>query len=93
MECSGKKLYIIASGLVDDPEADDLCLQIFTGREEGHKNSPRPESREVLEDGYVKYCFDISAFTYSIKYFRIWTGHKLVIPDYEAIMIRDIYFE
>ena len=92
VQCEGTKLYIVASGLVDDPEVDDLCLQIFNGRESGHFASPRPASREVLEDGYVRYCFDLSSYTGEMKYFRIWTGHKLVIPDYEAVMIRDIYF-
>ena len=93
VQCEGKKLYIVASGLVDDPDVDDLYLQIFTSREAGHFGSPRPESREVLEDGYVKYCFNLSSYTDAIKYFRLGTGHELIIPDYEAIMIRDIYFE
>ena len=91
--CSNTKMYIIASGLVDDPDVDDLCLQVFTARESGHFASPRPVSRETLEDGYVKYCFDLSIYTETLKYFRIWTGHKLIIPDYEAVMIRDIFFE
>ena len=91
--CSNTKMYIIASGLVDDPDVDDLCLQVFKARESGHFASPRPVSREVLEDGYVKYCFDLSIYTETLKYFRIWTGHKLIIPDYEAVMIRDIFFE
>ena len=93
VQCDGTKLYIVASGLVDDPDADDLLLQVFTDRESGHFASPRPESREVLEDGYVRYCFDLSSYAgETIKYFRLWTGHQLIIPDIEAIMIRDIYF-
>ena len=49
--------------------------------------------KEVLEDGYVKYAFDLSSYTSTMKYFRLWTGQQLIIPDYEAIMIRDIFFE
>ena len=89
--CSGTKMYIIASGLVNDP--DHMHLQIFTGRESGHFASPRAVSQEVLEDGYIKYCFDLSSYTSEMKYFRLWTGQQLIIPDYEAIMLRDIYFE
>ena len=92
--CADKKLYIVASGLVDDPEVDDLLLQVFSNRESGHFASPRPVSREVLEDGYVKYCFDLSIYpTNTIKYFRLWTGHKLIIPDKEMVVLRDVYFE
>lgn len=83
---SGKKLYIVAAGLTDD-----AYLQVFTGRESGHYNSPSIESQEDVGDGYVRYCFDISHATNSIKYFRLWTGHQLTIPNYEAVMIRDIY--
>lgn len=89
--CSGTKMYIIASGLVNDP--DHMHLQIFTGRESGHFASPRAVSEEVLDDGYIKYCFDLSSYTSEMKYFRFWTGQQLIIPDYEAVMIRDIYFE
>ena len=92
VECKGSLMYIVASGLVDDPDVDDLYLQIFGEREVGHFASPRPVSREVLEDGYVRYCFDLSSYDKSMKYFRLGTGHQLVIPDYEAVMIRDVYF-
>ena len=90
VDCQGKTMYIVASGLVNDP--DHMHLQIFTGRESGHFASPRAVSEEVLEDGYVKYAFDLSSYTSTMKYFRLWTGQQLIIPDYEAIMIRDIYF-
>ena len=83
-------MYIVASGLINDPEY--MHLQIFTGREAGHFASPRAVSEEVLEDGYIRYCFDLSSYTSDLKYFRLWTGQQLIIPDYEAIMIRDIYF-
>ena len=90
VNCSGKYMYIVASGLVNNP--DHMHLQIFTGRESGHFASPRAVSEEVLADGYVKYCFDLSSYTSDLKYFRLWTGQQLIIPDYEAIMIRDVYF-
>lgn len=95
VQCDGKKLYIIASGIMDDTTMGDFCLQIFRSRESGHFATIRPVAKEVLEDGYVRYEFNLSGNTWSnetIKYFRIWTGHQLIIPDYEAIMIRDIYF-
>ena len=91
VDCQGKTMYIVASGLVNDP--DHMHLQIFTGRESGHFASPRAVSEEVLEDGYVKYAFDLSSYTSTMKYFRLWTGQQLIIPDYEAVMIRDIFFE
>lgn len=95
VQCEGKKLYVIASGLMDDTTMGDLCLQIFTGREDGHFATIRPVAKEVLDDGYVRYEFNLSGEVWSnetLKYFRLWTGHQLIIPDYEAIMIRDIYF-
>ena len=81
------KMYIIASGL----NADLMYAQCFTARESGHYATPS-FTYEVLEDGYVKYCFDLSSYTKSIKYFRLWTGQKLYMTEVEAIHIRDIYF-
>lgn len=88
-EASDKnKMYIVASGL----EADLMYAQCFTARESGHYATP-DFTYEVLEDGYVRYCFDLSKYDKSIKYFRLWTGQKLYMTDVEAVHIRDVYFE
>ena len=93
-EASDKnKMYIVASGLV----FEEMYVQCFTARESGHYAtailSNNNLTYEVLEDGYVRYCLDLSAYSNSIKYFRLWTGQKLYMTDVEAVHIRDIYFE
>ena len=93
-EASDKnKMYIVASGLI----FEEMYVQCFTARESGHYAtailSNNNLTYEVLEDGYVRYCLDLSAYSSSIKYFRLWTGQKLQMTDVEAVHIRDIYFE
>ena len=92
-EASDKnKMYIVASGLV----FEEMYVQCFTGRESGHFAtailSSNNLSYEVLEDGYVRYCLDLSSYNKSIKYFRLWTGQRLQMTDVEAVHIRDVYF-
>ena len=86
------KMYIVASGLV----AEEMYVQFFTGRESGHFGtgvlSNNNMTYEVLEDGYVRFCFDLSSYNSSLKYFRLWTGQKLQMMDVEAVHIRDVYF-
>jgi|GEM_PF-1679673 len=92
-EASDKnKMYIVASGLV----YEQMYVQCFTGRESGHfataQVSNNNLSYEVLEDGYVRYCLDLSTYSSAIKYFRLFTGVKLQMTDAEVIQIRDVYF-
>ena len=92
-EASDKnKIYIVASGL----EFETMYIQLFTARESGHfgtaELSNNNLSYEVLEDGYVRYCIDLSSYGESIKYFRLWTGQKLRMTDVALIHIRDVYF-
>ena len=86
------KMYIVASGVV----AEEMYVQFFTGRESGHFGtgviSNGNMTYEVLEDGYVRFCFDLSSYNSSLKYFRLWTGQKLQMMDVEAVHIRDVYF-
>ena len=92
-EASDKnKMYIVASGLV----YENMYVQCFTARESGHYATAIASSNnltyEILEDGYVRYCLDLSSYNKSIKYFRLWTGQKLQMMDVEAVHIRDVYF-
>ena len=92
-EASDKnKMYIVASGLV----YENMYVQCFTARESGHyataKESSNNLTYEVLEDGYVRYCIDLSSYNSDIKYFRLWTGQKLQMMDVEMVHIRDVYF-
>lgn len=87
---SGNKLYVVAAGLTDD-----AYIQVMTGRETGHYSTHSIESKEDAGDGYVRYCFSIAddwyGTTETLKYFRLFTGHKLAVPEYEAVMISNIY--
>ena len=92
-EASDKdKMYIVASGLV----FEEMYVQCFTARESGHYATAQGANNnltyEVLEDGYVRYCLDLSSYNSAIKYFRLWTGQKLQMMDVEAVHIRDVYF-
>ena len=100
-------LYIVgATGLVgrklieilndSSLEFEEMYIQCMTARESGHFATAIKKynnlSYEVLEDGYVRYCLDLSSYNKSIKYFRLWTGQKLQMMDVEAVHIRDVYF-
>ena len=89
---SGNKMYIVASGLV----SDEVYMQCFRGDYSGHyataSNSYNNFSYEVLEDGYVRYCFDLSTYSDAIKSFRLGTGQMLSNYAFELIHIRDVYF-
>ena len=92
-EASDKnKMYIVASGL----EFEEMYIQCMTARESGHFATAIKKynnlSYEVLEDGYVRYCVDLSSYEESIKYFRLFTGQKLQQTDVALIHIRDVYF-
>jgi len=91
---SGKKIYITASGLVNRDDANDVYgtyLQVFGEREvtSTHKSSPRGTIVEE-KDGLITWCFDVSTVASELKYFRLWTGHQLLLPDTELVTITDI---
>lgn len=89
---SGKKIYITASGFVNRDDENGVYgtyLQVFAGRETGHKSSPRGTIVEE-KDGLITWCFDVSAVASELKYFRLWTGHQLLLPDTELVTITDI---
>ncbi len=85
---AGKKVYITASGFGEDP-----CMQVMTGRETGHQGTPHGTIVERHADGFVTWCFDISTYDFDFKYFALYTGHKLLAPDFELVTIRDIRIE
>ena len=85
VNCIGKKIYITASGL-----RDGVFLQVFSGRESGHFDSPSGTKVDTTADGLDVWCFDVSDENSDLKYFRLWTGHELIIPDVEYVTITDI---
>ncbi|MBE5752740.1 MAG: hypothetical protein E7343_01565 [Clostridiales bacterium] len=96
VDCSGKTLYIVASGLIDKEDVDDLAIQLMSARDATGEGNDKiyATSVEVLADGYVRYGFDVSGVDFDVKYLRLWTGHDLncINVDYEAVTIRDISF-
>ena len=85
VNCIGKKIYITASGL-----RDGVYLQVFSGRESGHFDSPSGTKVDTTADGLDVWCFDVSDENSDLKYFRLWTGHELIVPDVEYVTITDI---